>query len=99
MIGTGDKPELCLTQRVKSKVRSGGNLPKLFVISGLVVQGSCSRNVRKTMLSNGASQQLSSWVWTDPGISQLIHHTPFQMFLDMLKQLVFSFVNLECTKI
>lgn len=30
MIGTGGELELCLTQRVKSKVRSGGNLPKSF---------------------------------------------------------------------
>lgn len=56
MTGTSDKLGLYLTQRVKSKVRSEGNLPNYSVISGLLVQGSCSGNVRKTKLDNGASQ-------------------------------------------
>lgn len=62
MIGTGDMLELGLTQRVKSEVRSAGNLPEWFCnlwFNGMrIMQWKCEKN----KAGNGASQQLSSWV-------------------------------------
>lgn len=63
LIETVDMLELCLIQKVKSKVRSGRTLPNDSVIFALVAQGSCRENVRKTWLGNGAFLQLSYWVW------------------------------------